>query len=56
MMRGKAKGIGLVGYLSAGLSGVNAGLSAEASLTDAGYLRPTKTNPANTWFGRYKKT
>ena len=56
MMRGKAKGIGLVGYLSAGLSGVNAGLSAEASLTDAGYLRPTKTNPANTWFGRYRQT
>ncbi len=55
MMRGKSSGIGLVGYLSAGLSGATTALSAEASLGQAGYARPTEANPANTWFGRYKK-
>ena len=54
-MRGKSSGIGLVGYLSAGLSGATTALSAEASLNQAGYARPTETNSANTWFGRYKK-
>lgn len=55
MMRGKASGIGLVGYLSAGLQGASAGLSAEASLGQAGY---TRTDPGGgatkNWFGMYR--
>jgi hypothetical protein len=54
MMRGKASGIGLVGYLSAGLQGASAGLSAEASLGQAGYTR-TDTGGAKTWFNMYRK-
>jgi len=55
MMRGKASGIGLVGYLSAGLSGATTALSAEASLGQAGY---TRTDPGGgatkNWFGMYR--
>ena len=39
MMRGKAKGIGLVGYLSAGLSGATTALNTEVGLKQAGYER-----------------
>jgi len=54
MMRAKAGGIGLIGYLSAGLSGATTALSAEASLGQAGYQRtPIKGQTAN-WFGMYR--
>ena len=54
MMRAKSSGIGVVGYLSAGLSGATTALSAESSLNQAGYQRaPVKGQTAN-WFGRYR--
>tara|TARA_B100001113_G_C20984650_1_gene567701 strand:- start:76 stop:804 length:729 start_codon:yes stop_codon:yes gene_type:complete len=57
MMRGKVKGPGFIGFLSAGLQGATTALSAEASLGQAGY---TRTDPGGgatkNWFGMYKTT
>ena len=56
MMRGKVKGPGFIGFLSAGLQGATTALSAEASLGQAGYQRaPVKGQTAN-WFGMYRST
>ena len=54
MMRGKASGIGLVGYLSAGLQGATTALSAEASLSQAGYSRTIPEGQTANWFNRYR--
>jgi len=54
MMRGKAKGIGLVGYLSAGLQGATTALGAEASLGQAGYTRTPIDGQTANWFGMYR--
>ena len=43
MMRAKASGIGTIGYLSAGLSGVSMGLDVESSLYQSGYKRDSKS-------------
>ena len=40
MMRGKVKGPGMIGFLSAGLSGATTALSTNAALVDAGIYTP----------------
>ena len=44
MMRGKVKGPGMIGFLSAGLSGATTGLSTHTSLTQAGIWEGGKYN------------
>tara|TARA_Y100000996_G_scaffold330963_2_gene267190 strand:+ start:6213 stop:6917 length:705 start_codon:yes stop_codon:yes gene_type:complete len=44
MMRGKVKGPGMIGFLSAGLSGASTGLSTHTSLTQAGIWKGGKYN------------
>jgi len=44
MMRGKVSGPGLIGYLSAGLSGATTGLSTHTSLTQEGIWKGGKYN------------